>query len=158
MTTELITSWAEHDVALRRILSELSQSLCVFDEDLTRLNLEQPEAADSIRGFLGSKAQSRLKIVLRNPEPFRRNSPRLMNLLGSHPEKMSVIEAPSHLLSLSDCIVLVDDRHALIRFHEDHARSKVIVDNASECMPYAKRFDEIFREGGEPISATTLGL
>ncbi|MEI7612034.1 MAG: hypothetical protein WCK63_03935 [Betaproteobacteria bacterium] len=158
MTTELISNWAEHDIALCRILPELSQSLRIFADDLTRLDLERPEIADSLRHFLAADAQNTLKIVLKNSESFSRNSPRLMNLLRSYPDRMTVIAAPDHLASLSDNIVLVDDRHALIRFHQDHVRSKLIVDNAAECLPYAQRFDAIIREGGEPISATTLGL
>jgi hypothetical protein len=158
MTTELISNWAEHDVALHRILPELSHSLRIFADDLTRLNLERPEIADSLRHFLAADAQSSLKIVLRNPESFLRNSPRLMNLLRSYPDRMTVIAAPDHLASLSDNIVLVDDRHALIRFHQDHVRSKLIIDSTAECLPYAQRFEAVIREGGEAISSAPLGL
>jgi hypothetical protein len=55
-------------------------------------------------------------------------------------------------------LFIADDRHALIRFHKDNERAKVIIDNAKECQPYIYRFEEIFNEGGEQISATTLGL
>jgi hypothetical protein len=158
MTTELISNWAEHDVALRRILPEVSRSLRIFANDLTRLDLEHPEIADSLRHFLAADAQNSLKIVLRNSESFSRNSPRLTNLLRSYPERMTVIAAPDHLASLSDSIVLVDDQHALIRFHQDHVRSKLIFDDTVECRPYIQRFEAIIREGGEAISATTLGL
>ena len=54
--------------------------------------------------------------------------------------------------------VVADSRHALVRFHEDQARAKVMLDAPLDCAPYARRFDEIVAEGGDEISATTLGL
>ncbi len=158
MTTELITSWAEHDKALRKILQTLSRSLCIFDEDLTRLNLEGPEFAGQLRSFLAARTSNSVNIVLRSTDTFRRNSPRLMQLLKTYPERMRVSEAPPHLLSLTDNFVVVDDTSALIRFHRDNVRSKAIYDDASGCRPYAKRFEELLKEGGEQLSATTLGL
>ena len=53
---------------------------------------------------------------------------------------------------------IVDGQHALIRFHQDNVRSKRLDDDSNECQPYSQRFAEILREGGEQISATTLGL
>jgi len=158
MTTQLITNWADHDDALLKLLGQVSQSLDIFDEDLSRLNLERPQTIESLRRFLVTDEQNKLRIILRNPELFRRRSPRLMQLFRNHPEKISVLECPQHLLSLSDNLVLIDDRNALVRFHKDNARSKAIFDNPNECIAYKHRFEEIIREGCEPISATILGL
>ena len=71
---------------------------------------------------------------------------------------MQVWECAPQLAQLTDAIFLSDDSHALIRIHQDHARSRVIIDNADACRRYLTRFDEILREGGTPVSATTLGL
>jgi len=71
---------------------------------------------------------------------------------------MTLIECPKHLASLNDSMLIADDRHALIRFHLDHARAKAIIDSTEECLPYVLRFKEITKEGGEQISATPLGL
>jgi hypothetical protein len=158
MTTQLITNWTDHDEALLKLLRELSQPLDIFDENLSRLNLERPEMVESIRRSLVSNEQNRLRIILRNPEPFRRHSPRLMQLFRNHPEKITILECPQHLLSLSDNLLIIGDGNALIRFHKDHARSKAIFDNTSECISYKHRFDEILREGCEPVCATILGL
>ena len=158
MSTELITNWAEHDNALRKLLLRLSQSLRIFDEDLTRLNLDRREIAESFQHFLAASERNTLRIVVRNPEPFRRSSPRLMELLRNYPEKMAVFECPPHLLSLGDNLLLVDDKHALVRFHKDNVRAKAIFDSSDECISYVQRFEEIAKDGGEQICATTLGL
>ena len=158
MNPQLLTNWSEHDDSLPKVLLLATRTLRVFDEDLTRLGLEKPENAFFLRRFLALNRQNTLVIVVRNPDPLRRNSPRLMKLLSDFPGVMTIHECAPHLVSLSDTMVLADHAHALIRFHKDHARSKVVIDNADECRPYILRFEEILKEGGTPISATPLGL
>ncbi|GHU32768.1 hypothetical protein AGMMS50256_23450 [Betaproteobacteria bacterium] len=158
MNTELITHWSEYDIAAQKILRLATRSIRIFDPDLAKLKLESRENALVLRQFLSTVPHNTLQIVLRNAEPFRNNSPRLFKLLTDFPHAMQVWECASSLKKLSDAIFLSDDRHALIRIHEDHARSRVIIDSANESSRYLTRFEEILAEGGTPISATTLGL
>lgn len=158
MGSELITHWTEHDRAVQNILRLTTTSLRIFDEDLRRLKLEQPENAAILHDFLVADDYRRLQIVIKNPEPLRRDSPRLMKLLAAFPLRMTVTECPQHLSALADSLFLVDEKHALIRFHKDSPRCRAIVDEADLCLPYERRFQDILNEGGEPVSATTLGL
>jgi hypothetical protein len=158
MDTELITHWSEYDDAVQKILLLATRRIRIFDSDLVRLKLESRENALILRQFLSAAPQNTLQIVLRNTELFRNDSPRLFKLLTDFPHAMQVWECASSLARLTDAIFLSDDRHALIRIHEDHARSRIIIDNAEESRRYLTRFEEILAEGGTPISATTLGL
>lgn len=158
MTSKLLTCWSDHDSAFREILARAERSIDVFDKDLLRLPFEAKEQAEILRRFLVVDDNRRLRLILRDAEPFRRNSPRLMKLLADYPQRMLVQECPPHLASLTDSMCIVDGRHALIRFHQDNVRSKRLDDDAGECQPYCQRFVEILCEGGEPVSASTLGL
>jgi hypothetical protein len=158
MNSELISSWAEHDSSLLKILELASQTLCIFDADLSKLRLDRPANVDLLRRFLSSDKQHRLRIAVKNAEPFRRDSPRLMKLLAIYTQSMTMIECPPHLASLNDSMCIADDRHALIRFHTDSVRAKIIIDNIEECAPYVQRFEDILKEGGEQVCASTLGL
>lgn len=158
MNEELITNWTEHDRSLQKIIALAEKTLCIFDEDLTQMKLEQSDSTAILQRFLGSDRDHRLQIVVRDAGPFRTNSPRLWTLLETHPDNMTVFECPPSLASLSDALLIADDRHALVRFHKDHPRAKAIIDNPSECGRYRLRFEEILRECGEPIGTTTLGL
>lgn len=158
MNSELIMNWGDHDHSLRTILGLATLSLRIFDEDLTKLKLEQAENAEHLRRFLGTDRQHVLRIAVRNAEPFRRDSPRLMSLLTLFPQNMIVHECPPHLASLNDSLVIADDRHALVRFHKDGVRSKAIIENTEQCAPYVHRFEDILKEGGEQVCASTLGL
>jgi hypothetical protein len=158
MNAGLITNWTEHDRSLQEVLVSASRTLRVFDEDLGRLKLERRDSAEILRSFLGASRDNSLVIVLRNAEPVRRESPRLMRLLTMYPNSMTILERHPHLAPLNDALLIADSRHALIRFHKDNVRSKCIIDDSKSCLPYVQRFDEILREGGDPVSTTILGL
>lgn len=158
MDSELITNWTDHDHSLRKVLLLATRTIRIFDEDLSKLGLERPENASFLRRFLGADIHHTLTIILKNPEPLLRNSPRLMNLLAEFSHGMKVVECAPQLASLNDSMLLADDNHALVRFSNGQARSRVIIENEDECRPYILRFEEILKEGGTPISATILGL
>ena len=158
MSSELITTWAGHDEALQEILLLASKTLRIFDDDLSKFKLESSENAKCLQRFLAARPENRLCIVLKNAKPFRHQSPRLMELLRNYPQQLSVIECPPHLASINNSLCLADEQHALVRIHQDHARARRVTDSAAECAAYLQQFETILNEGGEPISATTLGL
>ncbi|MDR0441571.1 MAG: hypothetical protein LBI59_11445 [Candidatus Accumulibacter sp.] len=158
MSQELISHWSEYRDAAQRVLLLATRSIRIFDPDLARLELENRENALSLRRFLTAAPGNTLRIVLRNAGPFRNRSPRLFQLLADFPHAVTVWECAPQLQQLTDALFLADDRHALARIHEDHARSRLIIDDVKACQPYLTRFAEILEEGGTPISATTLGL
>ena len=158
MSSEISTSWTEYDNSVTKILSLASQTLRIFDQDLSKLKLERPDHAEYLRLFLSAGPRQSLQIVIKNAEPFRRSSPRLMKLLSLYPQCMTIIECPPHVAALNDSLLIADNNHALIRFHTDHARAKTLLDTTEECAPYLFRFEDIMKEGGEQISATLLGL
>ena len=158
MSSALITDWSSHDAAFAKILGRATQRIDIFDRDLARLPLERPEHAETLRRFLTDNDRAQLRIVLRDPAYFRRDCPRLMRLLTLNSQKMFVTLCPEQLAALSDSLVLVDGSHGLVRFHEGNVRSKRIDDDPEECHPYALRFAEILREGGETIGPTPVGL
>ena len=158
MSSQLITSWAEHDAALQKTVRLAAKTLRIFDHDLSKLKLENRENTLSLQRFLATGNDHQLCIVLKDAGPLRSEFPRLMKLLGDYPQQMSVIECPPHLASVSNSLCLADDRNALVRIDQNHARARLILDNAPDCAPYLQQFEAILNEGGEPISATTLGL
>ena len=135
MGTQLTTHWSEHDAGLATILRSLSTSLLVFDEDLVRLGLECPENIEILRRFLVAGKRHRIRIVVKNAAPLRNQSPRLFQLLATYPEQMTVVQCPQHLHSLNDAQFIVNETHALIRFHRDSARSRARRSLSIFCWP-----------------------
>ncbi|MDR2506856.1 MAG: hypothetical protein LBD67_02515 [Candidatus Accumulibacter sp.] len=153
-----MTTWADYASAVQEILPFLSRRLRIFDEDLVHPGLENPDLAAKLGRFLGANRFTSCDIVLRNPLAARDRSPRLMALLGTYSDRLRIFECAPRLLSLHDNFILVDDAHALIRIHKDHARSRFILDDRRECTPYIERFDDLLEECETRIYPTTLGL
>lgn len=158
MTYKLITAWSDYDSAVHEVLSAATQSISVFDENLTTLKLEKSERLALLRSFLSANLDSSLSIVVRDAQPVRHNAPRLMALLADFSHKVTIVETPSHLATLRDSLVIADGSHAVIRFDEEQPRAKILRNDREACAPYVRRFNEIVSEGGDAISAMTLGL
>ena len=94
MSSELITTWSEHDNALEKVLTRATRTLRIFDADLLKLRLERPESIEILGHFLSADIKNQLRAIVRNAEPLRRSSPRLMKLLALHPQNMLIVECP----------------------------------------------------------------
>ena len=159
MISKLITTWSEHDSAVQEILDRSPTALLVFDEDLSPLKLERPDRISALRRLLRARQpRTRLTIIVQRVDFVRQHSPQLMTLLTDYAPAMTIIHTPPHLDTRKDSLLIADGRHALVRFHRDHARARLIIDDFEECAPYQQLFEEILGEGGDPLSAMTLGL
>lgn len=158
MARELITTWSDYQAAIDRLLAIASQKICIYDEDLGQLKLESQTRLNELKRVMHGSHREALRIALRNAALFRREHPLLCTLLSTYSHQAMAQQTPEQIAHLRDSMILVDGRHALIRFDRDQARSKLLIDEADELRPYLTRFEEIWAEGGESVSSTTLGL
>lgn len=158
MARELITSWADYLTAFDRLLAIGCKELSIYDEDLLSLKLESPDRLSSIKRILQAGHPDALRIAVRNALPIRQQHPKLQQLLTVYGHLAKAQETPAQLAHLRDGMVIVDDKHALIRFDRDLPRSKLLIDEPDEIRPYLTRFREIWAEGGEAVTPTALGL
>jgi hypothetical protein len=163
MTRELIISWNDYRAAVDRLLALASGKIAIYDEDVLNLRLGSPGNLEHLQRLLASAHSPgcglALRIAVRNAEPLQRQQePGLLKLLSVYGHRATAQQTPENLANLRDNLLLVDDRHALIRFDRDQVRSKLLLDEANEVRAYSKRFEDIWAEGGEAVSTTTLGL
>jgi hypothetical protein len=158
MARELITSWTDYQLALDRLLAIACHKISIYDEDLVTLKLESAPRLLHIKRVLLAGQDDALQIAVRNAGPVRQKNPLLLNQLTTFGHRASAHETPPQLAHLRDSMILVDDKHALIRFERDMPRSKLLIDEIDEIRPYLARFREIWSEGGENIASTALGL
>lgn len=158
MSTTLLTTWTEYDRAVATLLDRADRELCIFDEDLARLGLDRPERHHRLREFLLRQPKNRLRIVVQRGERVLVDNPRLARLLEDCAHKFSLAQAPEHLAHLADALLIADGCRALVRFHRDQARSKLVEDDPEETGAYGRRFDEIWHEGLIPLSGRPAGL
>lgn len=158
MARELFASWSDYQAGIDRLLALAERQIWIFDHDLQTLKLDAEDRLEPIRRLLASHRGDSLRILLGDAGPLTRGQPRLMSLLASHHHAMTVFQTADHLAHLRDSMILVDGRHGLIRFDREQPRSKLLIDEQEELIPYHRRFEEILAEGGTPVTATTLGL
>lgn len=158
MARELLTSWGDLQLAVDRLLGLAEREILVFDDDLARFKLDDGPRLEHLKRLLQPRRQDCLRIALQKASTLQRSSPRLMRLLADYSGCMTVLETPEHLNHLRDSMLLVDGRHGIVLFDRNQARLKLLVDETRELEPYLQRFEELWQEGGSPLSATTLGL
>lgn len=158
MTSTLMTTWAEYDAALDRLLALAQRELCIFDRDLGALKLERNDRSSRLRELLFASPKNRLRIAVQDSTAIVSRLPRLARLLGDSGHNFSILVISESLAHLTDSLVIADDRHALIRFHRDQARSKLIEDDPDQTAPYLHRFEDILGEGGSLFSPRPAGL
>lgn len=158
MATTLISTWAEHDAALDRLLGLVERELCIFDHDLNALKLDQASRNARLREFLFANPKHRLRIAIQDSSQAITRYPRLIRLHGECAHNFSWTITSDNLAHLTDSLVIADDRHALVRFHHDHARCKLIEDDGDATTPYLRRFEDILAEGGTSFSSRPAGL
>ena len=158
MSRELITSWNDYQSAIDRILALACKQVWIYDEDLGILHFETTERIEALKRPLVLLHPDCLRIALRNAASLHQRQPLMQRLLTTYSHNSAAQQTPEHLGHLRDSMILVDDAHALIRFDWEHPRSKLLIDEPGEVMPYRRRFAQIWAEGGIPASPTTLGL
>lgn len=158
MARELITSWADYQMALDRLLAMATRKICIYDEDLTALKLESAPRLSALTRLLKAGREDSLQVALRDTQPVNAQCPQALRLIGTYSHLSNIHETPPQLSHLRDSMILVDNKHALIGFEKDLPRSKLLIDEVDQVRPYVARFIEIWREGGEPVSGNPLGL
>ncbi|MFZ2972576.1 MAG: hypothetical protein WA049_08040 [Ferribacterium limneticum] len=145
-------------MALDRLLAIACHKISIYDEDLVTLKLESPPRLLHIKRILQAGQSDTLQIAVRNAGPIRQKHPLFLNQLTTFGHLAAARQTPPQLAHLRDSMILVDDKHALIRFERDMPRGKLLIDEIDEVRPYLTRFREIWSEGGESVASTALGL
>jgi hypothetical protein len=158
MTYTIHESWNELQANFEQILTRAKRELCIFDDNLTHLGLQQAECFDLLRGFLLQNPRASARIVLRRTNLLHQEHPRLVRLVAHQSHRVEVCQIPNTLQALRDALVIADGQHTLRQFELTHPRSALILDDPAESTPYVQRFSEIWAAPCTPFAPTTLGL
>lgn len=158
MTRALITHWTDYQAAIDQLLAMPCRKLCIYDEDLVKIRLDDRKRLAVLEQLLQSAAPGSIRIALRSAEAFRRTQTHLIQLLAPYSHVITIQETSPQLNNLRDSMIILDDQHGLIRFDREQARSKLLINESDELRPYLQRFEEIWKEPGDIISSTSLGL
>lgn len=155
---EIFDTRAAYQQAIDTVLAVAKKELCIFDPDIKDLDLDSRVRADAISAFLAGGRDRSLRVVLHDPDHLIRNSPRMMGLLKRYSHSFSVRQTPEPLRNLADAFVLADGVSGVIRFHSDHFRGKILLEQPVAVHDWHQRFEALWLESVPGASATQLGL
>jgi hypothetical protein len=149
---------SEYLAAFDALVAGLRRELRVFDPDCTQLELNSPVRADALRRFLLADREHRILVVVHDPEPIKRHSPRLMRLLAEFSASIAIHQTEGEALRAQDCFVLADMEHFVRRPVAAAWRGVHAINEYHESRLIRERYDEIWQSSVPAVSATSLGL
>lgn len=148
----------DNEQAINSVISQARRTLRIFDYSLRGNGYNGIERIELLQNFLLLNRTNRLTIVLHDTEYLTRECPRMMNLLRQFSHAISIYQTTDEARSASDPFIIADNDHYLHRFHYDHARALLALNDPGGTLELVRRFNEIL-EASEPAAPpTTLGL
>ena len=144
--------------ALDEIVGLAQHSIRVFDYDMSEMGWNRAERAELLFTFLRRSRTAKVEIIVHETRWLEASCPRLMALLRSFGDRMTIYVTGPDARSASDPLVLVDGRHFLHRFHVEQPRAALAIESPHLAGPLVNRFDEIWATGEAGMTGTVLGL
>lgn len=157
-TYTMLGSESEYRRACDEVLARADREIVIFDRDLVALRLEEKARLKALADFLQADSLRRIRVVLHDPAPVERDAPRLMGFVSRFSHVVEVRQSPDNLRHLADAHLFADDRHGVRRFHADHARSALILDDHAYIHPWLQRFEELWALSHSCLRTSTTGL
>lgn len=157
-TYTLRTGEADYRQAIDTVLELAVSEIAIFDHSLAALRLEEPPRMEKLANFLQKDAVSKLRIIVHEPHLLDSRMPRFMQLATRHSAAIQVRQSPDNLRHLADTHVLADMRHGVRRFHIDHARYALMLNDPAAIRPWQQRFEELWDLSQPCLKMTTTGL
>lgn len=141
------------DIVLRRA----RKNLRVFDNRLERA-FDHPDRIASLRSVLRADPLHRVRIVLHDTANLPADCPRLLALQRQFSNSLLIHQTEGQARRANDPITAADDSACVHRFHHDHARASLMLDDDDAVRPLVLRFEEIWESSTPAIVGTVLGL
>jgi len=156
--TAELASLAEQIAAIDELIGLAQRRIRVFDQDLSQTGWNQTTRIDRLASYLREARGRRLDIIVHDTHYLEGACPRLLRLLRTYSFAVTIYRTGTEAKLATDPLVIVDDRHYLHRFHFEHLRAAMGINQPDQTRPLATRFEEIWATGEPGLNATVLGL
>lgn len=154
----LINSGAEFSVAIDEVISKAAHRIVIFDRDLLEGSYNTAQRFNRFKIFLLSNRRNRLDIALHKSDHLERDCARMMILLRQFPHAINIHRTLPEAQRVSDGFVVADGLHFVHRFHLDHPRGKLALQDEAGGGLLLRRFEEIWTYTEPAAGSTVLGL
>lgn len=147
-----------YHAALDQVIQRAERNLNIFDSSLADSGYNSPQRFRLLRNFLLARRNNRLVIILHETDYLSKYCPRIMSLLTQFSHAIDIRQTREQAKQISDTFVLADGRHYVHRFHYDHPKCQLALDDIQGCASFVQRFNELEKSSDAALPPTTLGL
>lgn len=148
----------EYVQALNTIIQHAHRSLRIFDLNLRDEGYNSIERVELLRRFFHLNRSNRLVIVLHDTDFLTNECPRMIELIKRFGHAIEIYRTTEEARGATDPFVIADNEHYLHRFHYDHPRAVLSLNDKEGALNLIRRFNEIVEASEAAAPPTTLGL
>jgi hypothetical protein len=154
----LLQARSDYLEGFNRLLGLARRELCIFDPDLSELEMNSTSRIETLTRFLRGSRVHRIYVALHDIEHVTKRCPRLIALMGSYTSALFVFQTHGEAAKVQDCFVLADGDHLIRRPVTTQPRGVLVINDPKECQPMRERFNEIWEASLPTVSVNTTGL
>jgi hypothetical protein len=144
--------------ALDRVIGLAQQRLQIFDINLSEGGWQSATRAAILAAMLRRSPHARIDLIVHDTRWMETSCPRLLALQKTHTLALTIYKTGAEARSAMDPLLIADGRHFVHRFHIDHPRASVAIEQPLLARPLVMRFEQIWATGEPGLSPTVLGL
>jgi len=133
------------------MIKQARQTVDLFSHNLDPSILDNPEISDAVLAFIKISSNSRLRILLCDPNITIKHGHRLIELSRKFSSFISIRETNEEYKSKPCGFLIVDSRAMIYRPHADEYKAMIDFRSGQESRRNTELFDEIW-ERSEPVS------
>ena len=144
--------------AIDELVDLARHRLQIFDVDLSQGGWQSAARAEKLAAFLRRSVRPRIDLIVHDTRWMETSCPRLLALQKTHAHAITIYKTGAEARNAMDPLLIADGRHFVHRFHIDHPRASVAIEQPQLARPLVMRFEQIWATGEPGLSATMLGL
>src|SRR5438309_8981266 len=130
-----LTTVAEQIAAIDALIALARHSIRVFDQDLSQTGWNSAARVDRLAAFLREVSGRRLDIIVHDTRYLETACPRMLNLLRTYGHVMAIRQSGAEAKVATDPLLIVDGCHYLHRFHFEHPRAALGINQSEQTQP-----------------------
>jgi hypothetical protein len=151
----------EFDSSVSKVIELARHQIILYDKNFEDWPLEAKDFSDilsRIKEFpQQGLASTRVTMLVQETEWLEKSAPRWSRIRRTYPSFVTVKQVPTEYFS-NECVVIVDQQHAVIRPHKDAFRAKTIIAQPSEVENRLAKLRQLADLSPMCLPTTTLGL
>lgn len=153
-----LDSIADYTAAIDTVIGLAQRNIRLFERNYEGIGFNSPKRIELLHNFVLASRRNRIFIVAHDTDYLAKYCPRLMTLLRQFSHAISINQTRPHAQGVHEAFVIADDVHYVHRFHFDHPRALLALNDPLGAHTFNDLFSDIWEASSPAISPTTTGL